>query len=106
MASPPKPRNYARAKSPKGLHVAWQKGAQRTVSRVNTISLGGLFILTPEPLAVGSNLQLLIAIPGGGVRALGSVRSVDPGKGMGVGIVSMSQDDRTRLAAFLKQLHS
>jgi hypothetical protein len=51
-------------------------------------------------------IQLLIDIPGDGVRARAIVRDVTPGKGMGVCIVSMSQEDRARYFTFLNKLQS
>ncbi|MFY9529770.1 MAG: PilZ domain-containing protein [Candidatus Acidiferrales bacterium] len=91
-------------KSPKGLSVAWQTATRRLVSYVGMLGLGGLFIRTKEPPAVGTIIQLLIDIPGGGVRARAIVRDIKPGEGMGVGIVSMGQEDRLRLSSFLSQV--
>jgi hypothetical protein len=51
-------------------------------------------------------IQFLIDIPGNGVRARAIVRDVTPGKGMGVGIVAMSQEDRARYFTFLNRLQS
>ena len=51
-------------------------------------------------------IQFLIDIPGDGVRARAIVRDVTPGKGMGVGIVAMSQEDRARYFTFLNKLQS
>jgi hypothetical protein len=99
-------RRYPRMKSPKGLCVAWQDTTRKWVSYVDKLGLGGLFIRTKGPPAVGTFIQLLIDIPGGGVRARAIVRDTKPDDGMGVGIVSMSQEDRQRLSAFLKQLPS
>ncbi len=88
-------------KPPKGLRVAWQATTQRSVSRVETLGLGGLFICTAEPPAVGTIIQLLIDMPGGEVRARAIVRNVKPAEGMGVEIMSMRQEDRARLGRFL-----
>jgi hypothetical protein len=106
MGVPNPTRRYPRAKSPKGLNVAWQSATQKLVSRVATLGLGGLFIRSKEPPATGTIIQLLIDIPGGGVRARAVVRDIQPGDGMGLGIVSMSQEDRARLSTFLSQLPS
>jgi hypothetical protein len=51
-------------------------------------------------------IQLLIDIPGNGVRARANVRDIKPGEGMGVGIVAMSQEDRARYFTFLNKLQS
>jgi hypothetical protein len=93
-------------KSPEGLNVAWLSGTLRFVSRVETLSLGGLFIRTKKPAATGAIIQFLIDIPGNGVRARAIVRDIKPGEGMGVGIVAMSQEDRARYFTFLNKLQS
>ena len=57
----------------------------------------------PRP---GQCSNSLIDIPGDGVRGRAIVRDVTPGKGMGVGIVAMSQEDRARYFTFLNKLQS
>ena len=51
-------------------------------------------------------IQLLIDIPGNGVRGRVIVRDIQPGEGMGVGIVAMGQEDRARYFTFLNKLQS
>jgi len=99
-------RRYPRMKSPEGLNVAWLSGTLRFVSRVQTLSLGGLFIRTKKAPQTGTMIQFLIDIPGNGVRARAIVRDVAPGEGMGVGIVAMTQEDRARYFNFLNKLQS
>jgi len=84
--------------------VAWQTSGQRTASRVRTIGLGGLFVLTPQPPPVGSIVKLLFEVPGGDVRARGVVRHCRPGEGMGIEFVMMGYEDRARLHRLLKRL--
>jgi hypothetical protein len=91
-------------RSPEGLNVAWLSGTLRFVSRGETLSLGGLFICTTKPAETGTRIQFLIDIPGNGVRARAIVRDITPGKGMGVGIVAMSQEERARYFTFLNKL--
>jgi hypothetical protein len=94
----PKPtRRHPRVKSPKGLLVAWETGSRRTVSRLETLSLGGVFIHTPEPPPVGSMINMLLDMQSGDVRARAIVRRVAPSKGMGIEFISMSPEDRARL---------
>ncbi len=106
MAESSGSRRYPRMRPPKGLSVAWQNATRRWVSYTDELGLGGLFIRTKEPPAVGTTIQLLIDIPGGGVRARAVVRDIKVDEGMGVGIVSMGQEDRQRLSSFLNQLLS
>jgi len=66
MGATKKTRRYPRVGLPKEILVAWQSGAERIVSRVGTLGLGGLFISTPEPPAVGEIVKLFFEVPGGG----------------------------------------
>lgn len=104
MGATKKTRRYPRVGLPKGILVAWQSGAERIVSRVDTLGLGGLFISTPEPPAVGEIVKLFFEVPGGEVRARAVVRDAQPGKGMGVEFTAMGMEARGRLQRLLKQL--
>ena len=96
-------RRHPRALAPKGLLVAWQFGTQRSVSFLNSIGLGGVFIRTPQPAPLQSTLKLLINAPTGEVEARAVVRSVAE-KGMGVEFVAMPPESRARLAQLLRPL--
>jgi hypothetical protein len=97
-------RRYPRVRVPKNALVAWKNGSQKFVSPVENLALGGLFIRTTNPLNSGMMLQLIFNTPQGPVRVRAVVRNVKAGKGMGVAIVSMEQEDRGRLDQWLKQL--
>lgn len=99
-----KERRYPRVGLPKGIVVAWQSGGMRIVSRVRTLGLGGLFILTSEPPPVGSIIKLFFELPSGEVRARATVRHSEPGSGMGVEFTGMGFEDRARLQQLLKRL--
>lgn len=96
-------RKYIRIKSPKNALVAWKLGTQKTVSPVENFGMGGLFVRTKTPPPVGATLQMVFNTPHGEVRARTIVRMVNQ-EGMGVGIVSMEQEDRGRLERWLRQL--
>ena len=85
--------------------VAWQGIGKRIVSRVATLSRGGLFVKTPHPPLVGDILNLFFEVPGGEVRARAVVRHSQPGKGMRVEFTSMGHEDRACLDQLLKHLH-
>lgn len=99
-------RRYGRVKLPKGMLVAWQGARTRIVSRVATLGLGGLFIMTPDPPPVGEIVKLFFEVPGGGVRARAVVRDSQPGRGMGVEFTAMGHEERARLNQLLKRLLS
>jgi hypothetical protein len=71
---------------------------------VESLGLGGLFIRTAEPPPLGTLIQVLLDTPMGDIRARAEVRSTRPKEGMGVKIVAMQQEDRARLARWLKRL--
>lgn len=97
-------RKYPRIGLPKGMWVAWQAGADREVSRVKSLSLGGLFIATQKPAAVGTLVKLLFEVPGGEVRARGIVKRSVANEGMGIQFSNMGHDDRARLHQLLSKL--
>jgi curved DNA-binding protein CbpA len=85
------------------MAVAWRSGNQQGVSRLGTVSMGGLYLKTPNPPSTDSPLELLIDVTSGvQVRARAVVRNSQPGKGMGVKFVHMGTEDRSRLNQFLK----
>lgn len=99
-----KRRRYPRIGIPRGLYVAWSSHGERTVSRVGTIGLGGLFIRTEAPPPVGERLQLVFEVPDGIVRAACIVRNSEPKIGMGVEFTSMNAEARARLSHLLRRL--
>ena len=96
-------RRYVRVKSPKIL-VAWQASVTRSVSWLETLGLGGMFVLTKQPAPIRSVVKVLLDLPQGEVRARAIVRRIHPLKGMGLEFVSMSQEDRARLNRSLLSL--
>jgi hypothetical protein len=90
-------RRYPRVAPPKDLLVAWQAGTRRGVSRLETVGLGGLFVITREPPPLRSMIRVLLDLPRGEVRARGVVRRILPKRGMGIEFISMAQEDRARL---------
>lgn len=97
-------RRYSRLGLPKGMLVAWQGSGRRTVSRVSTLGMGGIFISTPEPPPEGTIVRLVLNVPSGEVRARAIVRNSQPGRGMGVEFTAMSLEARARLDTLLKRL--
>jgi hypothetical protein len=97
-------RRYDRVALPKGMLVAWQCSDGRGVARVATLGLGGLFMSTPDPPPVGTLVKLLFDVPGGEVRARGTVKNIKPGQGMAVAFVDMDSPDRARLHQLVKRL--
>jgi PilZ domain-containing protein len=101
-----KPRRYERIGLRRGPLVAWQGPTGRTVSRVLTLGLGGLFIEASEPASIGAGIKIVFSVAGAEVRARATVRNLDPGKGMGVEFVSMRPEDRARINRVLGRLRN
>jgi hypothetical protein len=100
-----KNRRYPRIGLPKGMQVAWQGRGLRTVARVATLGLGGLFIDADHPPVVGEVIRVFFEVPGGEVRATAVVRDSQPGKGMGIEFAAMDPEPRARLQKLLRRLH-
>jgi len=96
-------RRYPRVRSPKGLVVAWQSGTRRTVSYLESLALGGLFVLTRQPLPLRSMVKILFDFPIGEVRGRAVVRRIAQ-RGMGIEFIAMDQEDRARLGRMLMPL--
>ncbi|HTX14427.1 MAG TPA: PilZ domain-containing protein [Candidatus Baltobacteraceae bacterium] len=97
-------RRYQRIQTPKGVWVAWQReGQKQTVSRVNDLNFGGLFISTPDPAPLGAVLTVLLSVPEGEIRGKSTVRSASP-EGMGVEFTEISKPDLARLQALVTRL--
>ena len=67
-------RRYPRSKVQKPVLVAWKKGTEKHISRVENLALGGLFVCTKDSPAMGTSLQLLFNTPEGEVRVRAIVR--------------------------------
>jgi hypothetical protein len=82
--------------------VAWESTGRREVSRLKTVGLGGLFIHTTNPVAVGTNLRLIFDAPGGEIRARAIVRNTLPGEGMGIQFLELRPESRARLSELIR----
>ena len=97
-------RRYPRVVAPKSVVVAWQSGTRRSVSYMESIALGGLFVLTGHPVPIRSMVKVLMDLQFGEVRARGVVRRVMPTRGMAVEFIAMTQEDRARLNRALQPM--
>ena len=97
-------RRYQRIALPQGMWVAWYGAAQHQISRVGTLSMGGIFICVPVPPPVGTKLKLAFEVPGGEVQTEGIVRNIEPGKGMGIEFTRLNAKDRVLLQRLMTRL--
>jgi tetratricopeptide (TPR) repeat protein len=100
-SKPDKRRKYPRIKVPKGMFVGWKSPGHHTVSRMQELGLGGVFVYTTKPATSGSTIELVFDVPTGEVRARATVRHVRPSVGMGLQFIQMRPEDRARLHRFL-----
>src|SRR5258707_2523771 len=77
-------RRHQRISLPKGMSVAWYGGGQQQVSRVKSLSMGGLSLCGSITLRAGSDLTLVFELPGGIVTAQAVFRDVGGREGIGV----------------------
>jgi len=101
--TPRETRRYERIFLPKGMSVTWYGGGQQQVSRVKTLSMGGVF-LGGSTLRVGTDLTLVFEVPGGMVMAEAVVRNIVPGEGMGVEFTKMNTQSRDLPEGLLTRL--
>lgn len=97
-------RRFPRIGLPRGMTVAWQATHHRDISRVSSLSLGGLFIESANPAPTGDTLQVQFDIPGGAVRGQAVVRRSIEGKGMGLEFTELPAGSRAGLSELLQKL--
>jgi PilZ domain len=97
-------RRYPRVVPPRSLRVAWQSGTRRAVSNLENMGLGGVFVLTRQPVPIRSMVKVLMDLPLGEMRARAVVRRVTPARGMGLEFIAMTQEDRARLSKALQPM--
>ena len=97
-------RRRPRITLPRGMSITWRGRGESVVSRVQTISAGGLSIMAPEPPPNGELLHVSFEVPAGEVTAQVIVRHSHDGEGMGVEFVGMSDEARARLDHLLQKL--
>jgi hypothetical protein len=68
------------------------------------MSMGGLFLETPETQATGTVSRLNFLVAEGEIRADAEVRHVRPGTGLGLKFTALNEQDRPKLAALLTRL--
>jgi len=86
------------------MSVTWYGGGQQQVSRVQTLSMGGLFLCGSITQRVGTDLTLVFEVPGGMILAEAVVRNIVPGQGMGVEFTKMNPESQALLDELLTRL--
>ena len=71
-------------------------------SATTDVSLGGCYVGTIYPLAVGSQIHFTMRVADENVTGLGSVQTCHPGVGMGIQFIDLPREDRLRLDEYLR----
>ena len=82
----------------------WRCHGREDVSRVRDMSMGGLFLETPELKEEGIRARLHFLVQEGQIRADAVVRHARSGIGLGLKFTALSEQDRPKLAALLTRL--
>lgn len=100
----PSRRLTSRVPAPDDVWVFWNCNGQEDISLVRDISMGGLFIETPQPRAAGVLTKLHFLVQEGQIRADAVVRHAKSGVGLGLRFTALSEPDRPKLAALLARV--
>ena len=97
----------SRIEAVQDVYVYWSCNGRDDLSRVLDLSIGGLFLEAAKPrAAIGSPTKLHFLVSEGSIRADAIVRYVLPGKGLGLKLTALPEDDRMRFASLVKRLRS
>jgi hypothetical protein len=100
----PSRRFTSRVEASGEVWVYWKCNGRDDVSRVRDMSWGGLFLETEKPRAPGIKANLHFLVQEGQIRAEGVVQRAVPGIGLGLKLLSVSEKDRSQLAALMTRL--
>ena len=102
--SSPSRRFTTRVQSPGDVWVCWKCQGHDDIARVRNMSMGGLFIETPQARPSGTVTRLDFLVAEGQIRADAVVRHAKPGTGLGLKFTALSEQDRPKLAALITRL--
>ena len=97
----------SRIQASQEVYVYWSCNGRDDLSRVHDLSVGGLFLESAKPRgAVGSITKLHFLVSEGNIRADAVIRYVLPGKGLGLKLTALPEDDRPRFTSLMKRLRT
>jgi hypothetical protein len=100
----PSRRFTTRVHAPGDVWVCWKCQGRDDISLVRDMSMGGLFIETPQPRPTGTVTRLDFLVAEGQIRADAVVRYTKPGSGLGLKFTALSEQDRPKFAALITRL--
>jgi hypothetical protein len=102
----PSRRFNSRIAATQDVWVCWLCNGRDDISRVRDLSLGGLFLETALPRAIGSPTKIDFLVGEGQIRADAVVRHVVPGRGLGFKFTAVTEQDRRKFAALMRRLRT
>ena len=102
--SAPSRRFSSRVQVPGDVWVYWKCQGRDEVSQVRNMSMGGLFIETPQARPSGTPTRLDFLVAEGQIRADAIVRHARAGAGLGLKFTALTERDRPKLAALVTRL--
>lgn len=102
----PSRRLTSRVEVSENAWVYWGCEGREDVSRIRNLSMGGLFIETPNLRATGAVAELDFLVQEGQIRAEAVVRHAKAETGLGLRFIAVRENDRSKLAALLSRLRS
>lgn len=94
-------RTSLRFKYRAGLKITW--GTAFLNGRVRELGAGGMFVVISDPLPIGTAFTAVLVAENPMLLNC-VVRWIEPGRGMGVSIVTPGQEGRKRFAALISTL--
>ena len=94
-----------RVEAVQGVYVYWSCNGRDDLSRVQDLSVGGLFMESAKPRAIiGALTKLYFLVSEGSIRADAVIRYILPGKGLGLKLTALPEEDCARFASLMKRL--
>lgn len=104
--APPSQRLNSRIKTPDNVWVIWSCRGCEDTARVRDLSLGGLFIETCGPRAIGAEVHLEFLLCEGRIRAEATVLRVEPCCGLGLKFTAITAEDRPHMISLMNRFRS
>lgn len=97
-------RRTLRTEAGENVFAFWSCAGRESLSRVQDLSCGGLFVESPLEENIDSPVKLDFLADEGQIRANAVVRHVKRGKGLGLKFIAINDGDSQRLAGLIKRL--
>lgn len=99
-------RRTARVEASESVYAFWSCDGRDGLSRVRYLSIHGLFIESPLEEELGAPVNLYFLANEGQIRASAEVRHVRRGRGLGLKLIAINQEDCQRLAGLLQRVRT